>query len=162
MPPLRCFCLFLKWFRLLLLKLRSVDQQHQHHLRSCLKCRTSSPTPDLLHHNPDLNATLSDWYWCSSLRSTGLNLAVRRGERLGFPHRTCWMNVWPLCLSFLWMLHRFLLQLFWHTMSCAGSGLWLFWFSSASCHKSEVSPNIRNQYSQVFTPVLLLLGEITC
>ena len=45
----------LLYSKALLLKVKFIDQQHQHHLGVCYKVRISVPTPDLLNQNLHFN-----------------------------------------------------------------------------------------------------------
>ena len=49
------------------------DQQLQHHLGTCQKCRLSAPIPQTVNPNPHLVTSTGDSQACYSLRNSGLS-----------------------------------------------------------------------------------------
>lgn len=49
-------------FLINLIKVWSIDQQHQPYLGACEKCRLWGPSPDLMSQNMYFNKIPSDWF----------------------------------------------------------------------------------------------------
>lgn len=163
-PP-KFFCLFLEWLRVLLLKLWSMNQQHQHHVSACWKCRISSSTPDLLHHNPHFK---SNPKWLGQTFQCEKHWLILGSEERGM--------IWFSSASTASIVDECLITLPWPldppfpllnpaqipaAAPIIQSESWGFWplitlVLFASCHKSEGGPNTRNEYP------ILPLGAVTC